>query len=432
MYLIKYIKYLLFILMLYFFFFQPQMKAIGLDIPSSWLLYPIAILLLLFETGKKWAYFFKNFKTEIVVIILIFSYTLLRVLLGGDVETLKKNFLSIFELVLVPYSIIVIGNKLRLNTLKDFFNVFFITGTVAIGMSILCLLIPDLHNYVRESVMIYEEDDYLYNAAFRGFGVAAQLTSHYAYALGIMVSLSLFYRGSMKWFIYVIPLAFITMMVNARTGVLVGAAGFFVFFFRSSKKTISSFFLILGIVLFVYFNDILSLFNISGTTATWVNEFSEEMGMILEGNADKSVMSVYRGMIVFPETVVDWILGMGISIFHGGTVNNMRVNSDIGFINQLLFGGIIYIALLYYLVYYMSKRLRRTGNKEYSLYLIVIFLIINFKGDFLPYTPSFKLVMLTYYIVILNYFRPMKRLPQNSAGEIPACHIDDGRLHFNN
>ena len=114
------------------------------------------------------------------------------------------------------------------------------------------------------------------------------------------------------------------------------------------------------------------------------------------GDYSSGVLGTLFDEIYFPDTVFAWIIGYGESLFSS---NSFKIHSDIGFINQLFYGGLIYCGMLYTLVGRICRRIRRYYLKILSLFILSAFFIINFKGDFVFNTPSFGLTMLLYYTI---------------------------------
>ena len=84
---------------------------------------------------------------------------------------------------------------------------------------------------------------------------------------------------------------------------------------------------------------------------------------------------------VLPNSSLGLFFGEGISI--AGGRNKYGVYSDIGFVNDIWTGGLIYLVCVYCYMFIQLKRLC-TRNNVLSLFIFVYFtgliLILNFKG----------------------------------------------------
>jgi hypothetical protein len=104
-------------------------------------------------------------------------------------------------------------------------------------------------------------------------------------------------------------------------------------------------------------------------------------------------------MIVIPDNIIPTLIGTGKDLFYGG----YNEHSDIGYIIQLNYGGLIYCLLLLGLILYMSFRLRKYPNNQWFSYLFLgTVLICNWKGYFIFTNIGFRLLSILYFYYILG------------------------------
>lgn len=347
---------------------------------------------------KEFRCFCKMFSKEMLLMLLIVGYSMFRSLLG-DISLGVKDVSGLFTLVVMPFFLISLGRKIGIDSIERLVRYLLIATTFAVATSIVAFLVPPVHVFFRDVLIQIQEDDYLFENAFRGFGWGGGLTSEYAFVMAIMTVVGLIYNYKNKWFVLVVPFALIATLLNARTGFIIIIMGIIVYLIRSRRIGLSIAIIIIGIIVYSNISDIILLiFGEQENTYLWINGFIEYTNDYAHGDVSSGALSVLLSeMIWFPNNLVGWLLGEGISLFHGSQIYGYMMSSDIGFINQLFQGGLIYCALLYYLVLIICKRLKIRNQDILYLFVLLSFFIINFKGSFLFNTFSFGTIMLLYY-----------------------------------
>ena len=148
---------------------------------------------------------------------------------------------------------------------------------------------------------------------------------------------------------------------------------------------------------------------INEVTLMWVQGFFEEGSSIA---SNRSVEGTTASRLLFvdfilPDNLSDWIIGTGKNIFHNFQEGE---RSDIGFIRQLFYGGLIYLSLLLLFVYFVARRSRERVFKGFTALFLFTILVLNFKGNFLPATGGMSLFMLVYYYSLYAYPTTSKTL----------------------
>ena len=229
------------------------------------------------------------------------------------------------------------------------------------------------------------------------------MTSHFAFVIGILVALGVFYSKKVKWFMFIIPFAIVATIVNARTGAVVAVMGIAVQSFFSRKRFVTLFALLFLIPTILYLPILLEQLGAEDATLRWIGTFNDEIDNILTGDTNDSTLGyLLKEMIVLPKDFAGWIVGYGYSLYLIRLTDFGKAHSDIGFVNQIIFGGLVYAIPLWYLVYYVCRRFIRSKEFKLGVFIFLVFLIINFKGSFVLNTPSFGLVLIVYYLVVLQ------------------------------
>ena len=301
-------------------------------------------------------------------------------------------------LIVVPFYLVEYGHKL-FDSLDEHIQYILFAGVIAIGITILCLSIPSIDNFIRNSVVKYRVGEVGAEVLYRGFGWGGQMTSHYSFVIGIIMTLGVMYSKK-HWFYPVIPFALIACLVNARTGAAIALIGIATYFLFSGRRVASVVTLSIGVLSYNLLGVIMPELNVSVTTSNWANSFFGEMETLsTDGARGTTVGYIWKEMLILPKDFQWLIIGNGYSLFNYHITEYGMFRSDIGFVNQLSFGGLIYVIPLYYLVFRIAHKLYQWKRKDLGVFLILSFFIINFKGSFLLSSPSFELFVIMYYLM---------------------------------
>lgn len=397
---IKLLKNILFFVVLYVFMYNPPFSILPLSPKFALYLFFVP----LFFNTQFYKYFSK-IKGFFGCIVLLILYSFFRELVHiGGFDFFYPNFYFLFEIFLVPLGIVLYYNKAETNDLvEDVIKVAFIAGVISIVM----ITIPALSDYVRYNLL--KEDEFTEAVAHRTFGLSESLTFSYGLIQGLMVPLVLFYSKSNKKLLYTIPVFIICVLFNARIGfvpVIIGALVYMYYNFNMKQ------FFVLILSLFVgYFLLFQSdLFLKQKETIEWGLDFFVQISDFTSGNTkaeDNTFDTLFGSMLVLPSDELSWIFGTGENIFgkfHGKT-------SDVGYIIQLTFGGIIYLALIFALMFFLVKLFSKFSDDEKRIGLIIILtlLIVNIKGNVFSTVGVFRLsVLILFWYYFKNNFNSNK------------------------
>lgn len=389
---------ILYVIMLYCVLFYPPIVIAGFRLYGYQIVRLVAFVYILSNLSS-FQRFCTNFSKEVQIILLVILYSILRFAIGGETEMMLRNIIGLFTLLILPYFFIDYGRKIGVYSVEGLSKYLLWATTIAVGISIACFLVPSVDVFFRERVIQYGQLGYKESLEQRGFGWGLYMNSSYSFIIAMMIGIAMFYGKQLKWFSFVIPLAFIACLINARTGVLIGAMSLMSFLFFSGKKIYSMLVLIFGLLVY---NNLYQIIEFVGgandLTYRWLMEGYQEGVDYASGKFQYGTMGILSDQIFFPDNFGGWLFGEGFSLFDK---NALHVHSDIGFINQLFYGGLFYCFILYYFVVRMCSRLSKYGHKGISLFIFLTFLIVNFKGDFVFNTPELGLTIMLYYIIML-------------------------------
>ena len=285
------------------------------------------------------------------------------------------------------------------------FNLFYWTVFVASLLTLLMFLSPSFDSFYRsfgiEDIERYDS----FEQRYRLFGISENLAFTYAYVLGFFGGYTLLILK--KNFTLIIPFFLFTLgvMLNARIGFL--AIIFYViylFFIKRDTKSIVTICLFVSVILlFVnqYFEGVVDLLTFN---KNWVMEFFYEISDLLFGTnylavGSGTIETLTTSFVIWPDNLFQWILGRGESLFL-----KQGMNSDVGFILQLNYGGIIFVLQLMVLMTFLFYRLYKNLGIEHWFFLFFFFsfFLLNSKGFIFAATPGGRLLFLLYVYFILR------------------------------
>ncbi len=398
----KYKLYFFFLLLLYYFMYTPPFRinlGIGMDI-----ILIIVSFLYMFIHRNEHRNFINNFKLEYSLLLFILFFCIIR-------SCIEVNFLPIFlhtlsilyVFVVIPF-VFMCAKRIGVFKEKDIIRSILIASSIAACLSMFCAISPVFNAFIKNKVVLYEEGSYLIDNEVRGFGVASLLTSHYGYIQGTVAVLGLYYIKNNKWFLFFIPLVLLSALLNARTGILIALIGFLILSFYYNKIIILPI-MIIGSGVVYYLPEILELLNLNEGTLRWIREFNDLLLAFYTGEKSIGEYATFSSMIIWPSSAMEWILGRGISLYD---MKN-SLHSDVGWIIQLNYGGLIYLILFVLFLVVMAMRLWRLKKKVFMCLFISIVVIVNTKSRIVPgLGGEFGVLMLIYCLIVINATKNMK------------------------
>ena len=376
-------------------------------IGSCKLLYVFAILFVALNL-KQFTRYVKLFKTEFYLILALIVYSVFEFARSGEPNNMRLHIVGMMEYFVLPFFIIYCINYIGDKEKGAIIKFMLIVGSVGAVITTACVISPSFNEFVRLTInkaVLSAMDDYRANAMYRGFGVSEALNYSYGIIQGMFFVFALYYYKRFKW---ALPMSFFIILsaaLNARTGLVVAAFGLLLYFFYGKKNTSFLISLVLFLCFFIYLNPIFNLLGISTQTLDWLSLFIEESYSVISKaslTASDTTSYMFVDMLVFPRDFIEWIIGCGYDIYWSATRR-----SDLGWIVQLNYGGIIYMLLELSLLVYIYKRFKKNGFKNLAVFLAIAFIISNTKGPALPNSGIFRFIMLI-YIYYIMYSTEMK------------------------
>lgn len=372
-----------FIIILYLYILNPVFLPI-----ANIGLVKLTYIFLLFYTIKEYRKVLLLFKPVLMLFAVLLIYSFIIALIGDDISNIYNQLVVYIELVLLPIvlSLFMIKSGIKLS------KQLLLLSILASLISLFAFLDSDLLQFLR-TVQPDKNftDDIL---ATRSFGFSSELEHAYSWSLGLIIVYYLNYLNMYRWYLLFIPIIIFSILINARSGFIVFIVGLIVYlFFNINRKNIfriiTCFFIVSFIVKFSDFTWI------NDNTYNFIADFFIQLQNIFDGRIDDTYVSIYTGrMFILPDNSFQWIFGRGKRLIWG--ISGVG-NSDVGYLNDLALGGIIYMVILYATFIKVLSYIKPVWF--YCALLFIVF-ILNIKGPFFETNACTRAIML---IVFYGY-----------------------------
>lgn len=349
---------------------------------------------------------FKKFKKEYLLFLIILFYSLLRDLLKGEQVFFFKMFLWFFQTFI--FSILIVSFfevKKITKKIPEIFSLFYWSVISAGFMSFCLLIIPSFYSFYNS--LIIKDPSITYNLlVYRGYGVSENLTFTYSYLLGIFTGYTFLLLNKRSIYIVFLPFLLVGTLFNARIGFL-PIFIFSVILLLQKKKIKSILVALIFLLLIVSILPNLEIFKYFEHNKNWISGFFIDILNFFSGEksygSGSSLKVLTDDFIIIPETPIDLIFGRGINLF----LSFKGRFSDIGYINQLNYGGITFLTLLFLLFIVQFKRLKSFfGLKNWFVIVFSIsILVLNFKGSAFASTPGARFLYTMYISMIITGYK---------------------------
>jgi len=265
-------------------------------------------------------------------------------------------------------------------------RIFLILSILQSFIVVIMIFFPEFREHVFHNLLSFKDEKIFRPDLWikRSYGISSQ----YLFAMPIYqgIGIILAYIFSLKYsfkYLFYIPFLIISILFNARIGIvamplIIIIHSSFAFFYLRTKDILKVFkvisIIILVILLLVFI--IGKFFDITyfQYTLIWLLETVNEGGNIQNIN-------VLRNHVFLPQKTSEILFGQGRYL----TMNSAEIyNSDIGYINYIFFGGLIFSILLYLVIAEISLiafvKCKSIYEKSIILGLLFLVFIANFKG----------------------------------------------------
>lgn len=391
---IKIIKLIGWSLLFYLFIFQPIINK-NIYIATEFIL----VIWLYSRYQSLYADNFRLFKREYLFAGLICGYAFLLDITNFEIVYLDRFLASFFQGYFVSFLFIYLISKssyLQENLSNTIITVCFIACCITLA----AIMIPSVSQFCINYATMDAKDrlQELYvegsNKQYRSYGLSESLNFTYAYVLSVIGC----YLLSRKIKVYT-PIMLIMIIAavifNARIAFvpLMVALFYIVLLRKKSAKGLFSFAVVI-VVSFLLIKWAFSIF--PELNNEWGLSFFTEISAFLTGKESGTIDTITGSMWVIPDNGFELLFGTGKSIFTAAR------NSDVGYILQLNYGGIILLSIvLLYFIYISRRMLRKLSIHHWfaAIFIVSIF-VLNIKGFYLAAIPGnrFLTFLYVYYI----------------------------------
>lgn len=382
----------------YIYIYNPIFVMVGMGL--------IKVLLLLsliysFKNRRKVSLYLNDYKNIIHLIVFAIIYCGLIIFFNsGNANTPYTMFIWLLESTFIPIFLI---NKLFIKYKLSLLNVLIPISLTAAFISLFLLVNPSLNEFILGGVIEipYENN---YGTWERCFGIAEGLTNSYGVIQGIFASICLLKGRTCYKYYFAALIIGISVIINARTGMIPIIITFLYISFVNFKKLQIKYFVILGVfvlllssILGKYGEDYIETIKYASSF------FTSSFDFFIKGETGDDYYSALDRFIHFPDSVFGVVFGEGVTMF-----GDKNTSSDIGYVNQIYTGGIVYLLCLLVLQCTIYKKLLKRYKDRFFIFLLfATALIINFKGITFCISESFtRFVMLFYFILLHNKLFP--------------------------
>ena len=306
-------------------------------------------------------------------------------------------------------------------------------GLVMAATSVAAFLIPAVKEFFIEKMIAYGIPYVIKLSCYRYFGLAANLSSTAAYVQIALACVALYrgIRGKSLWLIAFPVLAF-SANLNVRTTVYLMLAGMAAvlagLLFTKDLKLIGRFFLAAVPALAIAYFGLELIRPVNPMTYEWLARGIEEVTTFVSGEETPYADAYFTELawMLAPEHFprgLKLVFGAGTEIMGTLVEDKYGVSSDVGFMNDLWRGGILYLATMIalYLRTLWQMARSRTVRRGTGVFLAVLclffFEITNIKGHFFIHSDLTAVIWMWIVALVLNRTETGKENGENERIE---------------
>jgi len=355
-----------------------------------------------------------NVRKMIIWILLLVVYQSLISIFNGYSIIAASVGMIWWLLAIIPSSLVINHYICTKGFGEETFNhSLLFAALLQVLFALLAYMFPSIRDFFMRNVD-YSGISYMF--VYRMYGFARYLTGFTAFAQGTIAAY-FFWLGinkNRKYF-WAVPFILFSAVINARTSLVIFIGAVLVMFFTSKirlrNKLIFEGIILVTIIVGQYILDYLRTTN-TNQTVGFVIEFFDVVGAFFRGDTTGYFIYATNTTKYTLPTGIHFIFGIGKNIFTRSS--DISFTSDIGFVNDIWVGGIVFDVLFYsfwvWLCLLINRKLKEENVNNSSLALAgiiaVALLASNFKGivntdnDLV----SFFFIVATYYMLRRDWY----------------------------
>ncbi len=303
-------------------------------------------------------------------------------------------------------------------SLEDFLRALLWAGMLQALCAIVAFVLPAFQTWVIDTLIAYGYSDTLRTyIGNRMYGIASNMLFATSQAQASLAVIAMYMAWHIRWrYLLFVPFLAFSSVINTRSAIIViawGALSLFLCTIRISRRTATR---ILCVMLVIFIGAglfFIVLGESSNVTFNWVyTGVIEIFRFLFAGEA-----TGYFEVISTPEWYklpegMDLFFGKGVGAMGG---NRHGAHSDIGYVNEVWLGGVVYCAMVYCafasLIFFLYRTLRST-QKRLGIFLACFYcgclLLLNIKGVIMWMNDFTTIFFLLLAFIIYTRGRPAR------------------------
>lgn len=405
------VEVFLVLILLFFAIYLPPVRFLKFS-PEYLLIVGFLVWLFIHLKTLKYALTTRGIFVFFLTFSLIVYYLFLREYLSSGVKDIgfqqlywvkQLRFLVNILLISLPFSLIFYRRNWTIDKLLE---AFVVLGIVQSVFAVVMLAIPGLKEYVTDQFLdlqfMFDQKGEL--LLFRIYGLSSEYLFTYPIFQGmvLMIIFTMVAQGVYKY-IWFVPIILISIVFNARIGLVALPIILFVYFIFTLRKSDESvsFSKFIKISFAILVAVLLLVVSISLFIDPEIFTYMVLRGLESNTSGANHWDNLFQRMIVLPDSIQGIIFGEGRYLYG----NVYDVQSDIGYINDLLFGGVFYIVVYFSLILYLLFNKFSSFSRINKVLFVSVFLYIivcNYKGPLLVNNGFLRAVLIVLFLHHLN------------------------------
>lgn len=397
-----FLAYIIIFFFLYIYIYNPIFVFVKIGLVKVLLLLS---LIFLFKNWGKLREYFRDYGDITKLLLFAIIYCLIvKLLNSGNANTPYTMFVWLLETTLIPIYLI---NRLFVKYNLSLLGSLLPISIIAACISLFLLINPSINDFVLGGII---EKPYENNLGVwsRCFGIAEGLTNSYGIIQGVFASVCLLKgRESAKYYLFAILIS-LSVIINARTGIIPIAMTLLYVVLNSIKGGQIKFFVLIAFSTILILNIVVKYEEEISSTISYVTVFfTSTYDYLIKGETGDDYYSYLEGFIHFPQSIAGVLFGEGRTMF-----GDKNMGSDIGYVNQIYTGGLVYLmTLITVQIRIYGKIYRRCKEHFFVVLLFITAFVINFKGITFCISEGFsRFVMLLYFVLLYNKIHPNNQI----------------------
>ena len=324
--------------------------------------------------------------------LLSFSYTLVIAIMylvlvlwfnNGQFITLYGYLVILIETVICSLYVILYCRRKQFE-FYELLNPLLLAGLAQAIIATIAFLSPQIQQKIIEFMISNGYSDFLFTMSGHrvyGFSTALTYTTPIVQAILAVITVIMFLEVRKSYILYT-PLLFFSAVINSRTSIVIFGVGIICvvlsYIKRENRRKMIILIMGLFLILFAIINIMPFIKSISPNTYIWIDTGLQEINMFFLGERTGYFNTLFNSSFLRLPDGLGLIFGTGETVFGIGR----GMSSDVGFINDIWLGGIIFSSIIYLacIRLFIKPLSRQKIINSLSIFIICAFVIANVKG----------------------------------------------------